>query len=236
MRRFHRWFGVGSAIVVVLAPVTGLLWAYAPYLYWERGYLERKHPVPIADYSAVTLTPQDAIRVAREQLGGEAKISAVTLRSELGAPVYEVAGANFALLVDARAGTLMSPLSAEIAARIAAEYVPGRPTASSATLLDEFAHRSGKVHKAVYRVRFDAPNDPEIFISARNGAIIEEQDDARRFHFWIMRLHQLNFFGFKKTLTIIPGAAILLLVASGLVLSRRAKTRAARAQAIQVAP
>ena len=232
MRRFHRWFGVGSAIVVVLAPVTGLLWAYAPYLYWESGYLERKHPAAIADYGSVTLTPQDAMRLVRAQLGGDAKISAVTLRSELGSPIYEVAGENLAALVDARSGAVMSPLAPDVATRIAAQYVRGTPPLASTTLLEQFLHRSGKIHRAVYQVRFDAPGNPEIFISARNGAIIEEQDAARRFHFWIMRLHQLNFFGFKKTLTIIPGGAIVILVASGLVLSRRAKARASLAKPV----
>jgi FtsZ-interacting cell division protein ZipA len=43
-----------------------------------------------------------------------------------------------------------------------------------------------------------------------------------------MRLHMLNFFGFKKTLTIIPGTTLLLLIGSGLWLSRRRKARTFR--------
>lgn len=224
MRRFHRVFGVGSAVFITLTAVSGLLWAYAPYLYWEGGYLERKHaPVPF-DFGAVTLTHQDAIRAARELLGPDAAVTGVTLRSELGAPLFEITSEKASVVVDGRSGVALTPIPAQMAARIAAQYVRGTPPVESTTLLEQFVHRSGKIHSSVYRVRFAAPRTPAIFISARNGAIIEEEDDVRRFHFGIMRLHQLNFFGFRKTLTIIPGTAILLLLVSGLVLSRRSKT------------
>lgn len=229
MRRFHRWLGVGSTVIILLAVLTGLLWAYAPHLYWEDGYLERKHPPVFADYGAVTLTHQDAIRLARQQLGPEAIVSTITLRSELGAPLFEVSGKNFTVLIDAHTGAVLSPLTPPMATRIAAQYVRGAPPVASTTLLEQFLHRSGKTHQSVYRVRFSAPKNPEIFVCALTGGIIEEQDEVRRFHFWIMRLHQLNFFGFRKTLTIVPGAAVLLLIISGLVLSRRAKDRSAEA-------
>lgn len=231
MRRFHRWLGVGSTVFILLAALTGLLWAYGPHLYWEGGYLERKHPAALADFDSIKLTPQEAIRLARPSLGPEpATVSTVTLRSELGDPLYEVRGKKRSVLIDARSGAVLSPLSPEYAARIAAQYVHGQPAIASTTLLEEFTHRSGKIHPSVYRVRFEAPEHPEIFLSAYDGAVLEEQDDMRRFHFWVMRLHQLNFFGFRKTLTIVPGTAILLLIASGIYLSRRSGTRASAAK------
>lgn len=230
MRRFHRWFGVGSSLIVLLAVVTGLLWAYAPHLYWEEGYLERKHPPALADYEAVPLTHRDAIRIAREQLGAEAAVGSIALRSELGEPWFEVRAGDATVLIDGRTGTVLSPLSPGTATRVAAQYVRGEPPVVSADWLESYVHRSGKTHPSVYRVRFDTPARTEIFVSALTGALIEESDDARAFHFWVMRLHQLNFFGFKKTLTIIPGSVILLLLASGLILSRRAKSRSAKAR------
>jgi uncharacterized membrane protein YkoI len=233
MRRFHRWLGVGSAVFVLLAAVTGLLWAYAPYLYWESGYMERKHPVTSVTFDAVSLTHQDAIRLALKQLGEGATVIAVNLRSELDLAVYEVAskhnGKKAVVLIDARTGELLSPLTTDLATRIARQYVPGDPAVRSVTLLDKFTHRKGKVWDSVYQVRFQLPRSPEILLSADSGEIIEESDDVRRFHFWVMRLHQLNFFGFHKTLTIVPGAALLILTVSGIALSRRRKSRAERA-------
>lgn len=232
MRRFHRWLGLGSTVIVLLAVITGLLWAYAPYLYWAGGYLERKHPVAAASFDGISLTHQDAIRLAREQLGQGGAVSSVTLRSELGTALYEVTGQReskeVTVLIDAREGKIVSPLAPEFASRIAGQYVAGEPAVASVTLLDQFKHRSGKIHESVYSVRFQLPKNPEILLSAYTGKIIEDQDDVRRFHFWIMRLHQLNFFGFKKTLTIIPGTAMLLLVGTGLVISRKRKSRASK--------
>jgi hypothetical protein len=74
-------------------------------------------------------------------------------------------------------------------------------------------------------VRFRQEKNPEIFVDSNSGKIIEEQDDIRRFHFWIIKLHQFNFLGFKKTLTIIPGTALLLLIISGVFMGIRSKFR-----------
>ncbi|HWL54723.1 MAG TPA: PepSY-associated TM helix domain-containing protein [Chthoniobacteraceae bacterium] len=231
MRRFHRWLGLGSTLVILLAVTTGLLWAYAPYLYWQGGYMERKHPVAPASYDGLP-TFQDALRIVRERVGQGAVITTVTLRTDAGIALYEVTGTRegkgFMILLEARTGAVLSPLTPEFAERIARQYVEGEPSVESAALLEPFVHRSGKSHPSVYRVRFRAPKTPEIFIAADSGRILEEQDDVRRFHFWVMRLHQLNFFGFRKTLTIIPGTALLLLLGSGLVISRRKRSKARR--------
>lgn len=225
MRRFHRWFGVGSAIIVLLAVVTGLLWAYAPYLYWEGSYMEIKQPHMPDDYETLKLTPPDAIRLARPRLGEDAVVSSVTLRSEAGHAFYAVTSGPQTVLIDARAQSVVSPLSPELAQEFARQYLAGSPAPSSVKRLESFRHRKGETYPDVYRIDFETERNPAIFLSASSGRILEEEDDVRRFHFWVMRLHQLNFFGFKKTLTIIPGSALLLLLGSGLWLSRRSRRR-----------
>lgn len=47
----------------------------------------------------------------------------------------------------------------------------------------------------------------------------------RRFHFLIMDLHQLNFFGFKKVLTIIPGLPLLIAIFTGMIMWMTPKWR-----------
>ena len=230
MRRFHRWIGLGSAVIILLSVVTGLLWAYAPYLYWHEGYLEKKHPAPSVSLEAVRMTPQDAIRLARERLGDKSEINSVSLRSEAGTPVYEVvakgsSGKESSILIEAHQALVWAPIPQEYAVQIARQYVAGEPEVASVALLDEFKHRSGKVHPSVYQVRFQNPGGTEIFLSGQSGKILEDQDEIRRFHFWVMRLHMLNFFGFKKTLTIIPGAALLILLITGILISRRRRKR-----------
>jgi uncharacterized membrane protein YkoI len=213
-------------VIILLTVVTGLLWAYAPYLYWHEGYLEKKHAAPRVSLEAVRMTPQDAIRLARERLGENADVSSVALRAEAGMPVYEVvgkgtSGKETSILIEAHQALVWAPIPREYAVEIARQYVAGEPEVESVQLLDEFKHRSGKLHPSVYQVRFQNPRSTEIFLSAQSGKILEDQDEIRRFHFWVMRLHMLNFFGSKKTLTIIPGAALLVLLVSGIWISRR---------------
>ena len=159
-------------------------------------------------------------------------MSAVNLGSDAGIPLYRVAaqqnGKERIVMIDALAGTIISPLTPEFASRFAAQYVHGTPGVESVKLLDTYKHRKGKSYDSVYLVRFQQEKSPEILLSAHSGEIIEDQDDVRSFHFWVMRLHQLNFFGFKKTLTIIPGAALLMLTISGIVISRRRKARSVK--------
>ncbi|NUN92811.1 MAG: PepSY domain-containing protein [Verrucomicrobiae bacterium] len=233
MRRFHVWLGIVSAGFLILSAATGILWAYAPHLYWKPGYLQRKHPAVLPSFDEDLLPLREALRVAREQWGSESRISKITLHGELGMMVYEILGkrrdGETSLLVDARTGKTLSPITPLLAEQIARAYAEGAPSLRSIVLLDRYVHRSGKVYPSVYKVCFDGKRDPEFFVDAHSGKLLEEQDRLRRFHWWVMRLHQLNFFGFRKTLTVLPGATLLLLVFSGLVLAALAARRASKA-------
>ena len=230
MRRLHYWIGLGSAAILLVTVVTGLLWAYAPFLYWEGGYMKRKTPVNQLGAADISLSPQEILEIAHAKFLPEAVITAVTLRNDFGVPLYEVTGRlqekDDTILIDARSGAVLSPLTPELAEQAARQYISGAPPLRKAALLDEFHHRSGKVYEAVYRVSFDTEDDRAILLDAHSGKILEEETNWRRFHFQIMRLHQLNFFGFHKTLTIIPGTALLVLLGSGLWIGLRRKFRA----------
>lgn len=237
MRRFHRWLGLSSAATLFITAITGLLWAYAPFLYWEKDYLQKKCPSLSSALDGIMITHQDVIRVARKQFGDGLVISNIALHGDLGIPLYEIAGKRdgkeFTFLIEARTSKILSPITPEFATQIAQQYVQGKPPLESVTLLNKYVHRSGKVHSSVYQVRFQQEKNPEVFIDADSGKILEEQDDIRRFHFWIMQLHQLNFFGFKKTLTVIPGLALLLLVISGVVMGTRSNSRPKKSENLE---
>src|SRR5690606_29969201 len=162
-----------------------------PFLYWEGGYMQRKTAVNPLPFEEISLPPQEASDIARAHLLPQASIIAVTLRNDFGVPRYEITGAvqeqNEILLIDARYGSVLSPLSAELAERAARQYVSGAPPLQEVTLLDQFHHRSGKIYEAVYRVSFDTPDERAILLDAHSGKILEEENNWRRFHFQIMR-------------------------------------------------
>lgn len=215
---WHRRVALLSAIFLAVTAITGILWAYAPHLYFKEGYLKKKSLKAAPALSSARLTPQEAIRLAAPELRkGQAEM--LTLRPEGGLLVYEITWregrAAHSQLVDAILGEKLSPLTGQMAAVVAAEYVVGNPPVNDTAIVDNYRHRSGKIFASVYRVRFAAPGNPEIFIDRNSAAIVEESDDARAFHFWVMKLHQLQFFGTKKELTLIPGLALLVLVITG---------------------
>lgn len=218
---WHRRVGLLSAIFLAVTAITGILWAYAPHVYFKEGYLKKKSMKAAPALSAGRFTPQEAM-YRTEVLAKTMPVESISLRAEGGRLVYEVVRregkAAHSQLVDAISAEKLSPLDEQMAAAVAAEYVVGNPTLKDATVIDHYRHRSGKVVASVYRVQFNAPGNPEIFIDRNSAAIVEESDDARAFHFWVMKLHQLQFFGTKKELTLIPGLALLILVCTGMVI------------------
>lgn len=232
VRTAHRIVGIAVAAFLVSSAVTGLLWAYAPFLYWQGGYLERKTPAASPSLDAVTVTVQEAIQTARTTVSGDASLAAVVLRADAGRLLYEVQyrvhGIPGSVLVDATTGERLSPLGEHLAVAIARQYVRGTPAVKEVARLDNYVPRGVGAPMPVYRISFDQPGDPEVFIHRDSGQIVEEQDRVRRFHFFVMKLHQLNFFGFKKTLTVVPGVTLLVMVGSGVVLWLVPKLRQAR--------
>lgn len=223
---WHRRVAILSAGFLLLTAVTGILWAYAPHLYFKDGYLKKKSVPPGPALSDARLTPQQAMRLVAAQFANSKGAEAVLLRVEGGHLLYEVQHraekAMQSALVDAVSGAVINPLNEELAVAIAAEYVAGNRRVKAAVQLENYRHRSGKLVPSVYRVAFVAPGNPEILIDRNSAAIVEDSDDSRAFHFWVMKLHQFQFFGTKKELTLIPGLALVLLILTGLLIwSRR---------------
>lgn len=216
---WHRRVALVSAMFLLVTAVTGILWAYAPHLYFKEGYLKKKRPVAALSIRSAKVTVAEAVDLALADSPG-ATIDSVSLRVEGGVPLYEVrlrkGKETSSVLVDAVVPKRLSPLSEALVARIAGEYVTGNPSLIGVKHLQTYRHRSGKLFHDVAEVSFNAPENPHICIDRHSAAIVEEYDDSRALHFAVMRLHQLQFFGFKKELTLIPGLAVIFLTMTGL--------------------
>ena len=197
---------------------TGLLWANARYLYWPDRYKEKIRPLPPVPIHA----PMVAMADLRDRLlgGTNDTLEQVTLKSDFGLLIYEVIlrdrGAKRTVVVDADSGTVLSPLTDTLAARIAQQYVR---TPADITRVTREAYTPRKKHTPVdaIRVAFDDPDDTQIVLDAASGEIVEDEGRRRRLHFFVMQLHQLNFLGFEKTLLNIPGIPLMLVALSGIV-------------------
>ena len=231
IRKLHRALGVAGALFLALAAVTGLLWAYGPSLYLKSGYLQKREAMPSVPLANVTMTPQDAIRIASHNAPTEFQTTSVVLRSDLGHALYEVTGGKDgkgpSTLIDAMSGKVLSPLTEELATEVARQYVEGGKKIKSVVAQENYRLRSGKVISA-FQVFFDGPENTEIIVDRNSGMAVEELDRARRFQAWVTRLHQLQIFGFKRGLTFLPAITALAILASGLALWLQSRTKKTR--------
>lgn len=219
MRRFHRWLGMVFGVFLLSSAVTGLLWAYAPYLYWNPGYMEKKAALASPPLTDAVLSVRDALRRLQEKETGKIEAQSVLLQKDFGRLLYEIeykiSGTRRRSMIDARSGGLLSPLSKELAVEIARQYVADNPPLESADLVSNWISRNKSGGVNAFRVRFKDAGQTEIFLDPDTGTILEDQDRIRRFHFMVMQLHQLNFFGFRKVLTILSALPLLLMIITG---------------------
>lgn len=219
MRKFHRSFGMMFGLFLFLTAVTGLLWAYAPYLYWKPGYMMKKAASPSPPLSQAALSFSEAVDILEEREGREMEVQSILLRKGFGRLLYEieydVTGEKRRCLIDAQTGDFLSPLTEQLAIQVARQYVRGDTRLESVDLLPNWVHRKKTHGVPAFRIRFRDVERTEIFLDPQTGHILEDQDRARRFHFLVMRLHQLNFFGFRKVLTIVPGLTLLSMIVTG---------------------
>ena len=235
VRLAHRWFGMGALGFLLLSVVTGLLWADAKFLYWDDHYKEKVRPLVGPSLEAATLSVERAMVAAKAAVGGRASIEQVLLRSDFGRLFYElklrVEGVSTTLLLDALTGEQLSPISSDLAPAIAQQYVR-QPAMVTGVEMERYTPRKKKRAQDAVRVRFDDADATEIVLDRQTGEILEDEGRWRRVHFAVMQLHQLNFFGFEKTLLNIPGVPILLMSLSGCLLWIFHRARKRRSQSI----
>ncbi len=234
-RLAHRWFGMGALGFLLLSVITGLLWADAKFLYWDEHYKEKLRPLAGPPVESATLSLDRVFLLAKAAVGGRALIEQASLRADFGRLFYEVKlrveGVPTTLLLDAMSGERLSPITEELAPTIAAQYVRA-PAAVTRVELERYTPRKKKRAYDAVRVRFDDAEATDIVLDRQTGEILEDEGRWRRVHFAVMQLHQLNFFGFEKTLLNIPGVPLLLMGISGLVLWGFHRGRARRAKAV----
>ncbi|MCC2643657.1 MAG: uncharacterized protein K0S45_4070 [Nitrospira sp.] len=234
LRQAHRWFGLGALGFLLLSVSTGLLWADAKFLYWDEHYKEKVRPLAGPPVESATLPLDRVFSLAKAAVGGRALIEHTTLRADFGRLFYEVKlrveGVSTTLLLDAMSGERLSPITQELAPIIAAQYVRA-PAAVTGVEVERYTPRKKKRAYDAVRIRFDDADATEIVLDRQTGEILEDEGRWRKVHFAVMQLHQLNFFGFEKTLLNIPGVPLLLMGLSGLALWGFHRARARRSKA-----
>lgn len=220
-RLLHYRVALWSSLFIAVSAVTGLLWAYAPHLYWQEGYKEKKSTLPAPPLKDAALSPVELIAKLQAAGTGYGEVISLTLKADAGRLVYQGATKNpkGKFLVDAQSGDILSPLTSEYALRVARQYVANDPPLAAIKQESNWEDRKHTLYPSVWIASFSDDRKTEIVIDASSGEIIEDSDTVRRFHFWVMTLHQFSFFGTHKTLTAISGIPLLVLLVTGMILA-----------------
>ena len=198
-----------------------MTWAMSHHLYWKRDYLKPKRTIDAPPLTSAAVTVQQALAIA-----GRPRAASASLRTEGGMLIWDVVAkegtSSRSTLIDARTGRVMSPLTMAEARAIAAQYVRiAAPEVERVEYAPRWVSRRNDAPRAAFVVHYRTPRATDITIDAESGRILEEYDSARRFHFFIQRLHQLDYLGTDKYLTLIPGTGLVLMTLTGLFLLRR---------------
>ena len=154
-----------------------------------------------------------------EQYDG--KLTGAELRSLLGDPVWHLRFADRRLLVDARSGALLSPLS-EAHARAVAEADLSVPAKIVEARWQETPSTEIRGRELpVWRIQFDDSRDTAIYVSATTGAVVARRNCLWRLFDVLWMLHIMDYSereSFNHPLLQISAATALAFVLSGLLM------------------
>ncbi len=217
MRKLHRKLALLFSGFLALSAITGLIWAFAHRLYLKEDNLKTPAGITHRSLAEATVPMNLALEQARIRVAGP--IHSIALKTLAHRLVYDVrygAGKEeLSWLMDAETGQTLSPLSDSFATSIVESLQRTPAPIKGIQHTPSYRARNGRTIPQVHQITLDASDHPVIVICSDSGELVEKVNDSRRIHTWIMRLHTLSFFGFRKTLTLIPGLGMLALLITG---------------------
>lgn len=214
--KIHKWIGLLIGIQVVLWVAGGLVMSWFP-LNEVRGEHNIAEPEPVRLSAGDMLVP---IGVILAKLDG-ASAEHVELRHFLAAPVYQVTlGEDEWRLYDARTAELLSPLSEDIARRVALADFKGDAGVISARLLDQ-TNDEYRGDLPVWQMLLDDDEDTHLYVSPQTGAVVARRNAVWRFYDFFWMLHIMDYkdrTNFNHPLIVWTSVIALLLSVSGIFL------------------
>ncbi len=182
----HKWIGLVVGIQVVLWMLSGLVMAVLP-IETVRSEQNIAKQEPLLLDGLTVIAPDQAASAA----GGGA--SAIALTGLAGDPVYEVKTADGkTALIDARSGTILSPISEALARRIAeADFAPEAAIASASLVTEEGGDYRGRL--PAWRIAFDDPDTTRIYVAANDGRVSARRSDTWRLYDFFWMLHIMDY-------------------------------------------
>lgn len=213
--KIHKTIAIIVVPVFIIATITGFFRAHQK-LYWEDGYKKKKQPTSFSiqhELISINSITRNIDSISKQKN----KFEEILLKTENDKLYYKILiSKKDKYLVDAINGTIVSPISKELARDFAKQYVKDNTQITSCELLKHYMARKAKEPKPAYKIVFNNAVHSEIYLDTETGDVIEDYDDNRAFGIWIMRLHEYDFFNSKKSITTFVAIIMMLLAISGL--------------------
>lgn len=210
--RLHRWVGLLIAVQFVLWLASGLVMSFLDHDAVS-GHRHAAAPVDAPDrWPGAVLSPAEVAVRAGEP------VESVERAWLLGRPVYRVRTPGSVFLVDALSGGRMA-IGAEAATRLAQADYTGPGTADVPRLLAEAPLEARGHPGPIWRIEFDDPETTTLYLSARDGAVLERRTDTWRLFDIAWMLHIMDYTGrsdFNHPLVVTAAAAGTWMALSGL--------------------
>lgn len=214
IRQAHRWLGL-------LIGVQVLLWITGGAIMSMLRLEEVRGEHLAAKPAAVALEPGAAFVPVGAVLQGAGPVTAVTLESLLGRPVYRLQAEAGPLLVDALTGAKLSPLPEATARALALADYAGSGALADVARVDAPALEYRGHDLPLWRARFDDARDTTLYISPQTGRVVARRNDLWRVFDFVWMLHIMDYEereDFNHPLLIAAATTALLFTLTGLVM------------------
>ena len=184
----HKWLGLIVAIQFVVWTGTGLFMASFNLVdvRGEKLVHPPAHMLPV-DMSRVKISSTEALASVAEDRPFNA-----TLKMLAGKPVYEIRAEIGGFLVSAEDGSLLSPLSEDLARNLAAAAWVAQSQLVLVEELDKAPKESG-LNGQVWAAHFQGDGHPTLYISAVSGQISAPRTDLWRVYDFFYGLHLMDY-------------------------------------------
>ena len=184
IRRVHLWVGLLLGVQFLLWMLSGVVMSWF-HLSLVRGETAAFSPPPRELQVSTYASPGGVI----VQVEGA---TSVELRSFLERAVYEVRGADGPVLFDASTGERLSPISEEVARKVAEQDFIGEGELQAIALMND-PPKEYRGSPPVWRADFDDRLQTRLYISPDTGEVTARRNDIWRVYDFFWMLHIMDY-------------------------------------------
>ncbi|HSH68255.1 MAG TPA: PepSY-associated TM helix domain-containing protein [Bacteroidia bacterium] len=223
--RVHLIAGLILLPFLFLSAFTGFFRANHKW-FWKEDYKKFKNFSYEYKIKSPEISLDSVFYILKDKYRGDITITDIKLKSEIGKLLYDIKiKGQEAVLIDASEGKILNPISPQLAKAFASQYVKPGLEFKNVYLDENYRSRKDKKHRPVYVVEYSDKLHTKIYIDKNNGEIEEEVDDNLKFVFWMVKLHDYDFWESKRLFLSFVGAGVIFLGFTGFYLWLRKKKK-----------